>query len=163
MCKDRDFESLPKRKWTISFEKRIEILKHKIVWKIKFAHFLVKDLKKSFSRFKNGFSKKNKKEVGKTFFCEKKLHLSKKMDSMICWEPRFFFIFRIERIWRKVQKPSYFEKRVSMVLLKTMIFIQFRLCLVHVKYFPENKYFPEMLFSGKENIFKCLVVLWKFF
>ena len=33
-----------------------------------------------------------------------------------------------------------------------------RLCLVCVKYFPENKYFPEMLFSGKENIFKCLVV-----
>ena len=27
----------------------------------------------------------------------------------------------------------------------------FRLCLVYVKYFP------EMLFSGKENIFKCLV------
>ena len=68
MCKDRDFESLPKRKWTISFEKRIEILKHKIVWKIKFANLLVKDLKKSFSRFKNGFTKKNKKEVGKTIF-----------------------------------------------------------------------------------------------
>ena len=34
-----------------------------------------------------------------------------------------------------------------------------RLCLVHVKYFLENKYFPEMLFSGKENIFKCLIVL----
>ena len=28
------------------------------------------------------------------------------------------------------------------------------LCLVHVKYFPENKYFPEMLFSGKENLFR---------
>ena len=27
----------------------------------------------------------------------------------------------------------------------------FGLCLVHVKYFP------EILFSGKENIFKCLV------
>ena len=34
-----------------------------------------------------------------------------------------------------------------------------RLCLVAVKYFPENKYFPEMLFSEKENIFKCLVAL----
>ena len=33
-----------------------------------------------------------------------------------------------------------------------------RLRLVCVKYFPENKYFSEMLFSGKENIFKCLVV-----
>ena len=31
------------------------------------------------------------------------------------------------------------------------------LCLVPVKYFPENKYFPEILFSEKENIFKCLV------
>ena len=29
----------------------------------------------------------------------------------------------------------------------------------NVKYFSENKYFPEMLFSGKENIFKCLVAL----
>ena len=29
----------------------------------------------------------------------------------------------------------------------------------NVKYFPENKYFSEMLFSGKENIFKCLVAL----
>ena len=28
-----------------------------------------------------------------------------------------------------------------------------RLCLVHVKYFPKNKYFPEMLFSRKENVF----------
>ena len=43
-----------------------------------------------------------------------------------------------------------------------------RLCplgcvLVHVKYFPENIYFPEMLFSGKENIFKCLVAFQKMF
>ena len=38
-----------------------------------------------------------------------------------------------------------------------------RLCLVHVKYFPENKYFPEMLFSEKENIFKCLVAFQKMF
>ena len=29
-----------------------------------------------------------------------------------------------------------------------------RLCLFHVKYFPENKYLPEMLFLGKENIFR---------
>ena len=27
------------------------------------------------------------------------------------------------------------------------------------KYFLENKYFSEMLFSRKENIFKCLVAL----
>ena len=43
----------------------------------------------------------------------------------------------------------------------------FKLCLVRVKYFPENKYFPEMLFSGKENIFQYLVVFqnifWKIF
>ena len=36
-----------------------------------------------------------------------------------------------------------------------------RLCLVPVKYFLENKNFPEMLFSGKQNIFECLVALWK--
>ena len=33
------------------------------------------------------------------------------------------------------------------------------LCLVAVKYFSENKYFLEMLFYRKENIFKCLVAL----
>ena len=38
-----------------------------------------------------------------------------------------------------------------------------RLCLVHVKYFPKNIYFPKMLFSGKENIFKCLVAFQKMF
>ena len=32
----------------------------------------------------------------------------------------------------------------------------FRLRLVRVKAFPENRYFPEMLFSGKENVFMCL-------
>ena len=32
-----------------------------------------------------------------------------------------------------------------------------RLRLVRVKAFPENRYFPEMLFSGKENVFMCLV------
>ena len=32
-----------------------------------------------------------------------------------------------------------------------------RLCLFRVSDFPENTYFLEMLFSGKENIFKCLV------
>ena len=41
--------------------------------------------------------------------------------------------------------------------------MKIRLCLVHVKYFSENKYFSEMLFSGKENIFKCLVHLKKCF
>ena len=38
---------------------------------------------------------------------------------------------------------------------------QLRLCLVHVKYFP------KMIFSSKENIFKCLIafqkMLWKIF
>ena len=36
----------------------------------------------------------------------------------------------------------------------------FRLCLVHVKYFPENKYFLEMLFyvKGKHvRLFDCIV------
>ena len=45
----------------------------------------------------------------------------------------------------------------------THIEIWVRLCLVHVKYFPENKYFLEMLFLGKENIFKCLVAFQKMF
>ena len=35
------------------------------------------------------------------------------------------------------------------------------------KIFSRKKYFPEMLFSGNENIFKCLVafqkMLWKIF
>ena len=30
----------------------------------------------------------------------------------------------------------------------------YRLCLVHVKHFSENKYFLEMQFSGKENVFR---------
>ena len=38
-----------------------------------------------------------------------------------------------------------------------------RLCLVRVKVFPENRYFSEMLFSGKENVFMCLVAFQKMF
>ena len=53
----------------------------------------------------------------------------------------------------------------------TLYILTVRLCLVAVKYFPENTYFPEMLISGKgkyfsvfgcisknfsENIFWCL-------
>ena len=38
-----------------------------------------------------------------------------------------------------------------------------RLRLVRVKAFPENRYFPEMLFSGKENVFMCLVAFQKNF
>ena len=34
--------------------------------------------------------------------------------------------------------------------------MRLRLRLVRVKAFPENRYFPEMLFSGKENVFMCL-------
>ena len=47
--------------------------------------------------------------------------------------------------------------------LSTVQWLCLRLCLVHVKYFSENKYFSEMLFSGKENIFKCLVAFQKMF
>jgi len=47
------------------------------------------------------------------------------------------------------------------------ILLLLRLHLVRVKAFPENRYFPEMLFFGKENIFMCLVVFqknfWKIF
>ena len=35
--------------------------------------------------------------------------------------------------------------------------------MVRVKVFPENRYFPEMLFSGKENVFMCLVAFQKMF
>ena len=38
-----------------------------------------------------------------------------------------------------------------------------RLRLVCVKVFPENRCFPEMLFSGKENVFMCLVAFQKMF
>ena len=38
-----------------------------------------------------------------------------------------------------------------------------RLRLVRVKAFPENRYFPEILFSGKENVFMCLVAFQKNF
>ena len=41
--------------------------------------------------------------------------------------------------------------------------ISLRLRLVRVKAFPENRYFPEMLFSGKENVFMCLVAFQKNF
>ena len=38
-----------------------------------------------------------------------------------------------------------------------------RLHLVRVKVFPENRYFPKMLFSRKENVFMCLVAFQKMF
>ena len=41
--------------------------------------------------------------------------------------------------------------------------LHLRLRLVRVKVFPENRYFPEMLFSGKENVFMCLVAFQKNF
>ena len=39
----------------------------------------------------------------------------------------------------------------------------FRLHLVRVKVFSGNRYFPEILFSGKENVFMCLVAFQKMF
>ena len=41
--------------------------------------------------------------------------------------------------------------------------LRLRLRLVRVKVFPENRYFPKMLFSGKENILMCLVAFQKMF
>ena len=38
-----------------------------------------------------------------------------------------------------------------------------KLRLVRVKVFLENRYFSEMLFSGKENVFMCLVTFQKMF
>ena len=48
---------------------------------------------------------------------------------------------------------------VASVYSPDCIINQLRLCLVHIKYFLEKNYFSEMLFSRKENIFKCLVAL----
>ena len=47
--------------------------------------------------------------------------------------------------------------------IKDGIGFQVRLRLVRVKVFPENRYFLEMLFSGKENIFMCFVAFQKMF
>ena len=52
-------------------------------------------------------------------------------------------------------------KNVTIDININILCVYIWLCLVYVKYFPENKYFPEMLFTEKENIFKCLVALWK--
>ena len=53
---------------------------------------------------------------------------------------------------KKKKTTAQFKSLISLLIDKRL-----RLCFVHVKYFLENKYFSEMLFSGKENIFKCLV------
>ena len=56
------------------------------------------------------------------------------------------------------------EKNYSFSLWKGK---RLRLRLVRVKAFSENIYFSEMLFSGKENVFMCLVAFqknfWKIF
>ena len=41
--------------------------------------------------------------------------------------------------------------------------LKLRLRLVRVKVFSENRYFSKMLFSGKENVFMCLVAFQKNF
>ena len=41
--------------------------------------------------------------------------------------------------------------------------LRFRLRLICVKVFSENRYFLKMLFSRKENIFMCLVAFQKNF
>ena len=41
--------------------------------------------------------------------------------------------------------------------------LRLRLRLVRVKVFPENRYFPKMLFFRKENILMCLVAFQKMF
>ena len=74
----------------------------------------------------------------------------------VCWAELIFYIHFF--------LMSHFFHYINVFLLnlfkkkKKSSFRTLRLCLVCVKYFPENKYFPKMLFSGKENIFKCLVV-----
>ena len=54
-------------------------------------------------------------------------------------------------------------KKMSRYKKKRLTYCSIRLCLVRVKYFSENKYFSEMLFFEKENIFKCLVAFQKMF
>ena len=60
--------------------------------------------------------------------------------------------------------PNHLLK--SLLELKVKMIVD-RLRLVRVKAFPENRYFSEMLFSGKENVFMCLVAFqknfWKIF
>ena len=67
---------------------------------------------------------------------------------------------------KKTLTKAQYTFSVSFFTLPLMIMgfqWTFRLRLIHVKYFPENKYFLEMLFSGNENIFKCLVAFQKMF
>ena len=56
-----------------------------------------------------------------------------------------------------------FARKLSQFHFSCFIILSFRLRLVRVKVFPKNRYFPEMLFSGKENVFMCLVAFQKKF
>ena len=73
--------------------------------------------------------------------------------------------------WNGIFLPSYKDTMPNHLLkslleLKVKMIVD-RLRLVRVKAFPKNRYFSEMLFSGKENIFMCLVAFqknfWKIF
>ena len=59
---------------------------------------------------------------------------------------------------KKKKGTSTFEERVIQLFDSNYYLLLLWLCLFRVSDFPENTYFPEMLFSGKENSFKCLVV-----
>ena len=54
---------------------------------------------------------------------------------------------------KKLNKSTFFLYVIRRRLEQDSSF-SLRLCLVHVKYFLENKYFPEILFLGKENVFR---------
>ena len=56
---------------------------------------------------------------------------------------------------------AWLQARWILILVILIFGCEFRLCLISVKYFSKNKYFSEMLFLEKENIFKCLVALLK--
>ena len=67
--------------------------------------------------------------------------------------------FKSDNSRHKIQNNNFFL--VIFIILSNQL--NLRLRLVRVKVFPENRYFPEMLFSGKENVFMCLVAFQKNF
>ena len=54
----------------------------------------------------------------------------------------------------------YKQQAIHLIGFVNAKYVLFRLCLVGVKRFPENTYFPEMLISGKG---KCFHGVWLHF
>ena len=87
-------------------------------------------------------------------------------ERCVCWVE-----YIQNQLWTMFEKCVHWIIKLCRLNVQTCDIVwniyTLRLCLFHVSDFPENTYFPEMLFSGKENIFKCLVtfqkMLWKIF